>query len=124
MKLALAIACVLVAGVAHADPPPPPQQAPRGQLRQLLLQRFDRNHDGHLDVRERRQAARALHRLANKMSGAGMDMKQQRQRRFIRRFDRDGDGNVGPNEMPPSLADEMRPLDRDGDGWLQGNELP
>ena len=95
---------------------------PRGQLRQLLLQRFDRNHDGHLDMRERRQAARALYRLANKM--ARMDMKQQRRRQFIQRFDCDGDGNVGPNEMPPGLANEMRPLDRDGNGWLQGNELP
>jgi len=51
-------------------------------------------------------------------------MRQQRQRKFIQRFDHDGDGNVGPAEIPPGLADELRPLDRDGDGWLRGDELP
>jgi Ca2+-binding EF-hand superfamily protein len=120
MKLALAVV-LLLSGVAHADNGPPPP-APRGQLRQLLLQHFDRNHDGRLGPRERRQAARALHRLANKLAQG--DQRQARQRKFIRRFDLDHDGNVGPNEMPPGLADELRPLDRDGDGWLQGDELP
>jgi len=50
--------------------------------------------------------------------------RQARQRKFVRRFDLDHDGNVGPGELPPGLADELRPLDRDGDGWLQGDELP
>ncbi|HEY5945344.1 MAG TPA: EF-hand domain-containing protein [Kofleriaceae bacterium] len=129
MKLALAAVLLVlgVSGAAHADDgPPPPQQPPaaaqRGQFRQLLLQRFDRNHDGRLEPRERRQAAKALHRLAAKLMRG--DMRQQRQRKFIRRFDLDHDGNVGPGEMPPGLADEMRPLDRDGDGWLRGDELP
>jgi Ca2+-binding EF-hand superfamily protein len=115
---------------------PPMQPAPRGELRQLLLQRFDRNHDGRLEPRERRQAARALHRLANRlvqmdaramrngMSAPQTDARERRQRKFIRRFDIDHDGNVGPNEMPPGLADQMRPLDRDGDGWLRDDELP
>lgn len=122
MKLALAVV-LLLSGAAHADtasPPPPPR--PHGQLRQLLLQHFDRNHDGRLGPRERRQAAKALHRLANKLGGA--DGKQMRQRKLIRRFDRDRDGNVGPDEMPPDLADRLRPLDRDGNGWLQDDELP
>jgi hypothetical protein len=41
----------------------------------------------------------------------------------MQRYDRNRDGNVGPREMPPGLADELRPLDRDGDGWLDNNEL-
>ena len=124
MKLAgplVVLLVVLVSGVAHADNGPPPPR-PRGQLRALLLQHFDRNHDGRLDPRERRQAAKALRRLAHRMMRG--DMRAQRHRKFIQRFDRDGDGNVGPQEMPPGLADELRPLDRDGDGWLQGDELP
>lgn len=120
MKLAALLAVLLLSGAAHADPPQPPP--PRGQLRALLLQKFDHNQDGRLGPRERRRAARALHRLAAKLERG--DMRQQRQRKFIHRYDRDRDGNVGPGEMPPGLADELRPLDRDGDGWLQGNELP
>jgi hypothetical protein len=47
-----------------------------------------------------------------------------RKQAFFRRYDLNRDGNIGPGEMPPALANELRPLDRDGDGWLQGNELP
>ena len=121
MKLAGLLVVLLLSGVAHADNPGVQQPRQRGQLRALLLQHFDKNHDGRLGPRERRHAAKALHRLAAKMMHGG---KQQRQRKFVERFDRDGDGNVGPAEMPPGLADELRPLDRDGDGWLEGNELP
>jgi len=34
----------------------------------MLLERFDRNHDGRLDARERRHAARALRKLAKRMA--------------------------------------------------------
>ncbi|HEX5064243.1 MAG TPA: hypothetical protein VFV99_32940 [Kofleriaceae bacterium] len=125
MKPALAVV-LLLSGAAYADNRPdngpPPPSRPHGQLRQLLLQRFDRNHDGRLEPRERRQAAKALRRLANKMMEG--NPRQARARKFIRRFDLDRDGNVGPNEIPPGLADDLRPLDRDGDGWLRGDELP
>ena len=123
MKLALAVV-LLLSGAAYADtgPRPPPAPRPHGQLRQLLLQHFDRNHDGRLEPRERRQAAKALRRLATKMMQG--NPRQARQRKLLRRFDLDHDGNIGPGEMPPGLADELRPLDRDGNGWLQGNELP
>lgn len=134
MKLASLVAVLLLTGVAHADPTPfanpapvdpyaaPPPPPARGQLRQLLLQRFDRNRDGRLEPRERRQAARALQRLAHKL--LRQDARAMRRNRFIRRYDTNRDGNVGPGEIPPPVADELRPLDRDGDGWLQGDELP
>ena len=123
MKLAGLLVVLMLSGVAHADnPQAQPQRQQRGQLRALLLQHFDKNHDGRLGPRERRHAAKALHRLAAKMMQGGG--KQQRHKKFVERFDRDGDGNIGPAEMPPGLADELRPLDRDGDGWLQDNELP
>jgi len=122
MKLAGLLVVLLLGGVANADNGPPPPPRPRGQFRALLLQHFDRNHDGRLGPRERRQAAKALRRLAHKMSRP--EMRQQRHRQFVDRFDRNRDGNVGPEEMPPGLADELRPLDRDSDGWLEGDELP
>jgi Ca2+-binding EF-hand superfamily protein len=115
MKLAALAVVMLLGGVAHADRP-----RPRGELRQLLLQHFDRNHDGRLEGRERKQAARALHRLAKRLAKTD---KGQRRARIMQRYDRNRDGNVGPREMPPGLADELRPLDRDGDGWLDNREL-
>ena len=117
MKLVVIAVVLGLAGVAHADAPQ--QQRP---LRQFLLQKFDRNHDGKLQPRERKRAAKVMHKLAKRLAKG--DGRMQRRQKFIRRFDVNNDGNIGPGELPPALADELRPLDRDGNGWLQGNELP
>ena len=138
MKLAVLAFVLALSGVAAADelapvdpyaaPPPVALKAPRqrGQLKQLLLAKFDRNHDGRLEPRERMRAAKVLHRLANRLANnqGRQQGRGQRRQKFIRKYDLDGDGNVGPGEMPPALGAEMRPLDRNGDGWLTGNELP
>lgn len=101
-------------GAAHADPGPQ-----RGQFRQLLLERFDRNHDGRLEPQERRHAIRALRRLARKLEMADQRGQGRGARaRALRRFDTNGDGVVGPEEMPPGMARKLRPLDRNHDGWL------
>src|SRR5262249_29425061 len=119
MKLA-ALALVTTLGLGatgtagHADPPAPPH---RVQLRQLLLERFDRDHDGRLDPEERRRAIRALRRLARRMEAMeAMDTmaRQERRseraargvspearrdariRRMVERYDRNGDGVVTP----------------------------
>lgn len=42
---------------------------------------------------------------------------------FMRRYDVNGDGQVGPREMPSGAADRLRPFDRDRDGWVEPNEL-
>lgn len=134
MKLASLVVLALLGGVAHADrrgPVDPYAEAPRHRvdpahrqaMRQLLIQEFDRNGDGRLEPREREHAARALRKLARRMVH-GRKEHAARKQRFIRRFDQNHDGSVGPREMPPGLADELRPLDRNGDGWLRGNELP
>lgn len=137
MKLASLVVLAMLGGIAHADdrgpvdPYGPYGEAPRARgkalqrqrLRALLIQQFDRNGDGRLEGRERKQAAKALRRLAKQMMVA-RDHRMAKKQRFIQRFDVDHDGNVGPSEMPPALADELRPLDRDGDGWLENNELP
>jgi hypothetical protein len=136
MKLAaLALMTTLgLGGAAYADPAPQ-----RGQFRQLLLERFDRNHDGRLEPQERRHAARVLRKLASKLerrSREVQDDKREREAlerqdrhghrgewrptraRALRRFDSNGDGVVGPEEMPPGLARKLRRLDRNRDGWL------
>jgi hypothetical protein len=96
---------------------------PRGQFRQLLLERFDRNHDGRLEPQERRHAIRTLRRIARKMAmqerrGEAREARRDGRGRNLRRFDTNHDGVVGPDEMPPGMARKLRPLDRNGDGWL------
>ena len=129
MKLAaVLLASLLASGVARADettgPPgmsevsaPPPRAQRRAVLRQMIIQRFDRNHDGQLGPVERRQAARALRRLARMLMRQQQGGRRMRQR-IINKYDLNGDGNVGPGEMPPAMAKRLRRLDRNGDGWL------
>jgi hypothetical protein len=124
MKLAvLAFVTTLgLGGVVHADPAPVAPAPARGQLKQLLIERFDRNHDGRLDRQERRHAIRALRRLARRMAmqerraegrpggraegrpdmrnpdgtarrDADRDARREARRRaLIQRYDRNGDG--------------------------------
>jgi hypothetical protein len=124
MKLAALALVALLGTTAYARPGGPQQGPKRKQLRALVMQHFDKNHDGRLERRERKQAARALKRLANRMERTQGRPRNGRHAKMIRRFDLNGDGNLGPGEVPPTIANELRPLDRDGDGWLQGNELP
>lgn len=128
MKLAAIFLAVLVGltQVARADDypdsdpsaapqPDRPQRGQRGQkLRRALVEQFDRDGDGRLDPRERRQAARALRRLAKRM-GEG---RQNRRAKLIQKYDLDGDGNLGPGELPPRVQQRLRRFDRNGDGWL------
>ncbi len=121
MKLA-AIALMTSLGLgsaAHAD-----SARPRGELRQLLLERFDRNHDGRLEPQERRHAIRALRKLAIKlaMQGDRDHERGARARGMMRRFDVNGDGRIGPEEMPPGAARRLRPLDRNNDGRLDDRD--
>jgi hypothetical protein len=170
MKLAaLALLTTLgLGGVAGADPVRPADRPP-GELRQLLLERFDKNHDGQLDPRERRHAIRALRRIAHRMAvqerreagradresdretrreanrepgreanrEAGLAnreadrearradreaRRQARMRALVQRYDRNGDGVVTPDEMPPGVARRLQPLDRNGDGWIDDRD--
>lgn len=106
---------------AHAEP-----ARPRDQLRQLLLERFDRNDDGRLEPQERRQAIRALRRLTRRMAmqERRAEMRAARQRGLVRRLDTNRDGVVGPEEMPRGLARKLRPLDQNGDGWIDDRDQP
>ena len=119
MKLAALLLAVLVSltGIARADDVPQdrPQRGQRMQkLRRALVEQFDRDGDGRLDQRERRQAARALRRLSKRMG----ENRQNRRAKLIQKYDLDGDGNLGPGELPPRVQQRLRRFDRNGDGWL------
>jgi hypothetical protein len=129
MKAAPFVLCALL-GVAHAQPvdpyaaPPPPQQQ-AAPLRAALMERFDRDHDGRLDPVERKHAIKALRKLERKLARQQMRdaRRAARLRRVIRRYDLDGDGNVGPGEIPPDVARRLRRFDRNGDGWVDDRDF-
>lgn len=140
MKLA-ALALVTTLGLGGAASAQPAQ--PRGQFHQLLLERFDRNHDGRLEPQERKRAIRALRRLARRLAiherrvemrgqrgQGGPDVRAPgrapgpRGQGMLRRFDANGDGVLTPDEMPPGVARRLRSFDRNGDGAISPDELP
>ena len=43
---------------------------------------------------------------------------------LVQRYDRNGDGVVSPDEMPPGMARRLQRLDRNGDGWLDERDQP
>jgi hypothetical protein len=53
---------------------------PRVAFRQMIIERFDANHDGRLEPRERRHAAKALRKLAKRMARG--ERRQARQPRW------------------------------------------
>ena len=89
------------------------------------MERFDRDHDGRLDPVERKQAIKALRKLERKLERQQMRdaRRAARLRRVIRRYDLDGDGNVGPGEIPPDVARRLRRFDRNGDGWVDDRDF-
>lgn len=121
MKLAALILTSLLALPTAAQANPDQQQKNRA-LKQALMQQFDRDGDGRLGPEERRKAVRVLARIQRKL--AGRDGQQRpKMRRFIQRFDTNGDGNVDRSEMPPGAARKLRRMDRDRDGWVEPTEV-
>jgi len=106
------------------------QQQKNRRLKRALVQQFDRNGDGRLGPRERMHAIRVLARIQRRLAGRDGQQGQPPQgqqrpqmRRFIQRFDTNGDGNVDRSEMPPGAARKLRRLDRDRDGWVEPGEV-
>jgi hypothetical protein len=107
------------------------------ELKRALMLQFDVNGDGRLGPRERQRAIRVLEKIQRKLAGradgpqrgqqvdrgAQAQPRRQKMRRFIQRFDTNGDGTVDRSEMPPGAANKLRRLDRDGSGWVEPGEL-
>ena len=111
MKLAvIALALVSFVGLAAAEPGPAPndqRMERRAERHQMMLQRFDMNHDGRLEPRERRIARRELRH-------------ERKLRKLIKKYDLNHDGVVDQGEMPPRMARKLRRWDTNHDGWVDG----
>lgn len=103
------------ASQATADPAATASQ--RGHRVERLLRRFDANGDGALDRGELRQVGRAH---AARRDPA---RRQQRFARLVARFDLDRDGRLGPQEVPPALAQRLLRFDLNRDGWVDAAEV-
>lgn len=53
----------------------------------------------------------------------GRGGKANRRAALIRRYDLNGDGNVGPGEVPPAVARKLRRFDTNQDGWVDGRDV-
>ncbi|MEO8703127.1 MAG: hypothetical protein ABI867_23985 [Kofleriaceae bacterium] len=107
---------------------PTARRVHRQRLRQALLAEFDVNGDGRLGPRERQRAVRVLRRIEGRMAGhaqrgGGQQQRAAKLRKFIQRHDRNGDGSLGPDEVPAGAANKLRRFDRDGDGWVEPRDV-
>jgi hypothetical protein len=133
MKLAMLVLVGLLGAtqIAAADDQREPQQQPQPQrgmkMRRMLIEQFDRDGDGRLDQRERMRASRALRRMSMRLGQGKRGQqgqqgqrgnRQMRRQKLIQKYDLDGDGNLGPGELPPRVQQRLRRMDRNGDGWL------
>jgi Ca2+-binding EF-hand superfamily protein len=90
---------------------------------------LDANHDGELDLRElmgpppegmepftgRPEGPLAENRPRPETAAGGGP--------FFQRLDKDGDGKLAKDELPPRLKDRFEQLDRNGDGFVSAEEL-
>jgi Ca2+-binding EF-hand superfamily protein len=83
---------------------------------QILLKHGDRDRDGKLTAEEYRDVLQKAGRSAGRLAAPG-----DRRNRFGQ-LDRDGDGKLGPTEVPGGPA-RLRQLDRDGDKALSRKEF-
>jgi hypothetical protein len=149
MKLVVGVAAVLLLASVPAIASPPGETPPsdaevgaevdadvdaggmapapdRGRWKDRLREKFDTDHDGVLSAEEKWVAKQVIrrHRMQQRMGGRDRgDRRAKRFDRVIRRFDRNGDGVLGPREVPPRLVHKLRRLDRNGDGWLTRDEV-
>src|SRR3954464_22989 len=71
----------------------------------------------------RRKAAADPAQGAAAGAGAGGGPQQQESGRFMQQYDRNGDGVLTPDELPPQLANMLRDADTNHDRRIDAAEL-
>lgn len=113
--LCFALCVALAAGFScqfvSAAPGDGPDQAQRAERRQKLLEKFDKNGNGQLDPDEKEAAKQAMQNRREQGGGGkgpggrgGQD--PERRRKFMEKFDTDGDGKLSDTER--AAAKEAR----------------
>lgn len=111
-KAAFSFVLLVSAGWAVSQPAlaaPGEGDGKRAELRQKLLQKFDKNGNGELDADEREAAKEAVQKRREKgggkgQGGAGPD--PERRKKLLEKFDKDGDGKLSESER--AAAKEAR----------------
>lgn len=84
--------------------------AKRAELRQKVLQKFDKNGNGQLDPDEREAAKEAMQKRREQSGGKGPtgkgEVDPEIRRKVLEKFDTDGDGKL--NESERAAAKEAR----------------
>lgn len=82
----------------------------RAELRQKVLQKFDKNGNGQLDPEEREAAKEAMQKRREQGGGKGPGGQgardPERRKKLLEKFDADGDGKL--NETERAAAKEAR----------------
>jgi len=116
--------------LAQNGPPPKGPRGPGGphrmspEMRQKMLEKFDKDGDGKLDEQERMAARKAMgaHRMSPEM-----------RKKMLEKFDKDGDGKLSEEElkaaheagrarMEAHRKEMLKRFDKDGDGKLNQEE--
>ena len=110
--------------LAQDGPPRKGPHAPKGkmkptpEMRQKMIERFDKDGDGKLNQEERKAARKARQAMKKKMEAF--------RKKMLKRFDKDGDGKLSPEERKTAHETMRKELlekyDANGDGKLSKEE--
>jgi Ca2+-binding EF-hand superfamily protein len=113
-SVALSLAIAAVSAVSQTALAAPGEGAGnRDQVRQKVLQKFDKNSNGQLDPDEREEAKAAVQKRRQQGGGTGLGkggakqgQDSERRQRLLEKFDTDGDGKLSETER--AAAKEAR----------------
>jgi Ca2+-binding EF-hand superfamily protein len=135
---------ILIAGSAAAKPEGDRPQRPRmgPEMRQKILEQFDKDGDGKLNEDERKAAREAAKARMQDRKGAFIEKwdtdgdgelneeeraavkeaMEAKRKEFLDKYDEDGDGKLSEEERKAAHKDILDKYDEDGDGKLSPEE--
>lgn len=109
-KASFAVVLLVSAGWAVSQPAlaaPGEGDGKRAELRQKVLQKFDKNGNGQLEPDEREAAKEAMQKRREQGGGQGKEgagPDPERRKKLLEKFDKDGDGKLSESERAEAKA--------------------